>query len=336
MSWISLGSLALPFQMQRNGVHLRNAMAQFSSEMTTGRVQAPQRHLRGDLGELSVIESRLSRINTYDLVIGQNETMLETAQTALGRVSALGSLLSNQVLTAVLADSGDQSYASVGASARVALGDMVSVLSTSVAGRTLFSGAAVDRAPLVSADEILSAVSAAVAGQTKAVDIADILESFFFDPGGSFETLIFQGAGISPGGAIDDFETGPTLPDAADPAIRRHLLATAMGALLDDQTLSLNRTETRALANQTMEMVESNGEAVTALQAGIGFGQELLEQRTQRLSFEKDALVLARNRLIGTDPFESASLLEETRHRLESLYAVTARVSRLSLLEYLR
>ena len=38
MSWISLGSLALPFQMQRNGVHLRNTMAQHSFEMTTGRV----------------------------------------------------------------------------------------------------------------------------------------------------------------------------------------------------------------------------------------------------------------------------------------------------------
>ncbi len=336
MSWVSLGSLALPFQMQRNGVQLRNAMAQYSSEMTTGRVDAPQRHLRGDLGELSVIESRLSRIATYDLIIGQNETMLEAAQTALGRISALGSLLSNQVLTAVFADSGDQSYASVGASARVALGDMVSVLSTSVAGRTLFAGAAVDRAPLVPADEILSAVSTSVAGLTSAAEISDALESFFFDPGGLFETLIYQGAGNSPGGSVDDFEAGPTLPVAADPAIRRHLMAAAMGALLNDQTLVLERTETRALANLTMEMIESNGEAVIALQAGIGFGQELLEQRIQRLSFEKDALVVARDRLIGTDPFESASLLEETRYRLETLYAVTARVSRISLLEYLR
>ena len=336
MSWISLGSLALPFQMQRKGVHLRHAMAKHSLEMTTGQVEAPQRHLRGDLGELAVIESRLTRIKSYDLVIGQNETLFETAQTALGRLADLGSLLSNQVLTAVLADSGDQSYASVGDSAQVALSDMVSVLSTSVAGRTLFSGAAVDRAPLVSADEILSAVSDSVAGLTTASDILDALEAFFFNPGGPFETLIYQGAGASPGGAIDDFETGPTLPTASDPAIRRHLMAAALGALLNDQTLVLARSETRALANNTMELAESNGEALTALRAGIGFGQGLLEQRSQRLSYEKDALVMARDRLVGVDPFESASLLEETRHRLEALYAVTARVSRLSLLEYLR
>lgn len=336
MSWVSLGSLALPFQMQSNGVHLRHAMARHSFEMTTGRVEAPQRHLRGDLGELSVIESRLARIETYNLVIGQNETLLETAQSALGRLADLGSLLSNQILTAVFADSGDQSYASVGASARVALGDMVSVLSTTVAGRTLFSGAVVDRAPLVPADDIMTSVKAAVAGLNTAADITAALESFFFDPGGTFETLIYQGAGTSPGGAIDDFESGPTLPVAADPAIRRHLMGAAMGALLDEPILVLSRAETRVLANQTMEAIESNGGAVTALRAGIGFGQELLEQRAQRLSYEKDALVLARNRLVGTDPFESASLLEETRHRLEALYAVTARVSRLSLLEYLR
>jgi len=336
MSWTSLGSLALPYQMQRNGVLLRKAMAQYSSEMTTGQVEAPQRHLRGDLGELAVIEARLSRINTYDLVIGQNETLLETAQTALGRMAALGSLLSNQIMTAVFADSGDQSYASVGASARVALSDMVSVLSTSVAGRTLFSGAAVDRAPLLPVADLLSAVSASVTGLTTAADISDALESFFFDVGGPFDTLVYQGTGTSPGGAIDDFETGPTLPTAADPAIRRHLMAATMGALLDEPSLVLSRTETRALARQTMEMMESNGEAITALRAGIGFGQELLEQRSQRLSFEKDALVTARHRLVGTDPFESASLLEETRHRLETLYAVTARVSRLSLLDFLR
>jgi len=336
MSWVSLGSLALPFQMQRNGVQLRTAMAKHSAEMTTGQVQAPQSHLRGDLGELAVIESRLTRIGTYSLIIGQNETLLEAAQTALGRFADLGSLLSNQVLTAVFADSGDQSYASVGATARVALGDMVSVLSTSVAGRTLFSGAAVDRAPLLPADDIIAAVSASVAGLSTAAATVAAVESFFLDPGGPFESMIYQGAGTSPGGATDDFESGPDLPVGSDPAIRRHLMAAAMGALLDEPSLDLNRTETRALANRTMELVESNGEAVTALRAGIGFGQELLEQRAQRLSFEKDALVLARNRLIGTDPFESASLLEETRHRLEALYAVTSRVAHLSLLDYLR
>lgn len=336
MSWVSLGSLSLPFQMQRNGVQLRTAMAQHSAELTTGMVQSPQRHLRGDLGELAVIEARLTRIETYEVVVGQNQTLLETAQTSLQRLSSLGAYLSNQVLTAAFADSGDQSYASVGASARVALGDMVSVLSASVAGRTLFSGAAVDRGPLLPADEILAAVSTAVAGLTNADDIADVLEGFFLDPAGPFETMIYQGSGVSPGGATDDFETGPRLPVAADPAIRRHLMAVTLGALLDDLGIDLSRSEMRAMAIKTMEIIESNGVAVTALQADIGFGQELLEQRMQRMSHEKDALIMARHGLIGTDPFESASLLEETRHRLETLYAVTARISRLSLLEYLR
>lgn len=336
MSWTSLGSLTLPFQTQRQGVQLRTEMARHSAELTAGKVQAPQRHLRGDLGALAAIESRLARINTYDSVINQNTTVLNAAQTALQRVSSLGSLLSNQILTAVFADSGPQSYASVGGSARAALDDMVSVLAVSVAGRSIFSGAAVDRGPLIPADDIMSAVSAHVSGLTTAEDISVALEGFFFDPGGPFETLVYLGTGEAPRGTIDDFQTGPLLPDAADPAIRRHLMATALGALLDDNGITLSKTETRALALNTMQMMESNGEALTGLQAGIGFGQELLDQRQQRLSHEKDALVNARQSLIGTDPFESASLLEETRHRLEALYAVTARVSRLSLLEYLR
>ncbi|KPQ05797.1 MAG: flagellar hook-associated protein 3 FlgL [Rhodobacteraceae bacterium HLUCCA12] len=336
MSWVSLGSLALPFQMQRNGVQLRDSVAQHSAELTTGRVAAPQQHLRGDLGELAVIESRLGRIQTYETVIGQNETVLETAQTSLQRFASLGALLSNQVLTAAFADSGDQSYESVGSAARTALGDMVSVLSVSVAGRTLFSGAAVDRGPLVSADQILAEVETAVSGLQTADEIHATLESFFLDPGGVFETAIYQGTGQSPGGALDDAQVASPLPDAADPAIRRHLMAVTMAALMEDPDLGLSRAETRNLAFKTMEEIESNGGAVTGLQAGIGFDQELLEQRLQRLSHERDSLVRARQGLIGTDPFESASVLEETRHRLESLYALTSRISRLSLLEYLR
>ncbi|MFN3953838.1 MAG: hypothetical protein ACK4LQ_05240 [Pararhodobacter sp.] len=336
MSWTSLGSLSLPFQMQRHGVALRTEMARHSGELSTGMVQAPQRHLRGDLGALASIESRLSRIEAYDKAIIQNSTLLEGVQSSLQRVSALGSQLSSQVLTAVFTDSGAQSYAASAKSAVAAMEDMISALSLSVAGRTVFSGAALDRGPLPTAQDLMAEVSAHVAGLTDAQDIVDALEDFFMQPGGIFETTIYRGEGEAPRAAINDDERAPHLPNAAHPAIRSQFMATAMAALLDNGAVNLDAMGQRELALATVQAMESNNQGLTDLQAQIGFGQELLDQRRIRLSLEKDGLQVSRHGMIGVDEFQSASHLEETRHRLELLYAVTARVSRLSLLEYLR
>lgn len=336
MTWASIGSLSLPFQMQRHGVALRTEMARHSSELTTGRVEAPQRHLRGDLVGLAAVETRLTRITTFDRVLAESATAFDSAQVALDRVFTLGSGLSTQVMAAAFADSGVESYAAVGAAAFGTLEDMLSALSLRVAGRAVFSGAAVDRPPLVPPDQFMATVRAHVAGLGSAAEIVIALEDFFLSPGGGFETALYSGAPPAPGPAIGDGEQAPPLPTASDPAIRRHLMAAAMAALLDEGVLGDNQPQLRALAMAAMTTVESNAEALIGMQAGAGGAQELFEQRRIRLSHEQDALVRARDALIGTDPFQSASLLEETRHRLDMLYAITARVSRLSLLEYLK
>lgn len=336
MMWSSLGSMALPTQMQRHGVQLRTEMAKHSSELTTGRVQAPQRHLRGDLGALSAIEGRLARIAAYDLSIRQSASMLETAQSVLGRVATLGNAMSEQVLTATFADSGGTSYANAAAAARSALDDMVSALSMTVAGRSVFSGAALDRAPLLPAEDIMAAARTHVAGLTQATDIQAALEDFFLAPGGVYETTIYQGEGEAPRVVIDDNQRAPQLPNAMDPAIRSQLMATVMAAMVADDAVPLQSDQKYALAMATVMQLESNVRSVTEVRASIGFSQEILEQRQVRLSVERDSLVQSRHTLIGVDEFESASLLEETRHRLDMLYAITARVSRMSLLEYLR
>ena len=48
MTWLSLGSLALPYQLQRQGVALRSEITRLGVELTTGQTANPQQHLRGD------------------------------------------------------------------------------------------------------------------------------------------------------------------------------------------------------------------------------------------------------------------------------------------------
>ena len=51
---------------------------------------------------------------------------------------------------------------------------------------------------------------------------------------------------------------------------------------------------------------------------------------------ETSALEIARTDILAIDPYRTATELQSTETRLETLYTLTARLSRLSLSEYLR
>ena len=50
---------------------------------------------------------------------------------------------------------------------------------------------------------------------------------------------------------------------------------------------------------------------------------------------EKSALETARLGLLSVDPYETAAKLQEAQTQLETLFSITARLSRLSLVNYL-
>ncbi|PQO24558.1 flagellar biosynthesis protein FlgL, partial [Rhodobacteraceae bacterium WD3A24] len=80
----------------------------------------------------------------------------------------------------------------------------------------------------------------------------------------------------------------------------------------------------------------AGGPALGALEGRVGAAEARVERAAARNSAEATAMESARNDLVGRDPFETASALQETTARLEKIYTVTARLSRLSLLEFLR
>lgn len=55
-----------------------------------------------------------------------------------------------------------------------------------------------------------------------------------------------------------------------------------------------------------------------------------------RLSAQRTSLEIAQNELSSADPYDTVMRLEETQFRLESLYTITARLSELSLVGFLR
>ena len=75
---------------------------------------------------------------------------------------------------------------------------------------------------------------------------------------------------------------------------------------------------------------------MAVMQGQVGAQLEIIETTRTRQANERNALMLQRSELIGADPYETAAALTERQTQLETLYALTARVSRLSLAAYLR
>ena len=76
--------------------------------------------------------------------------------------------------------------------------------------------------------------------------------------------------------------------------------------------------------------------AVTGVQAKVGMSQQIVENAVARNSAERTALSIARGEILAADPYETASALTQTETSLQNLYALTARLSRLSLADYIR
>ena len=74
---------------------------------------------------------------------------------------------------------------------------------------------------------------------------------------------------------------------------------------------------------------------LSALRADVGFAEARIEEAQTRNSAARVGLETARNQLLVADPYETAIRLEEAQFQLESLYSVTARTARLSLLNFL-
>lgn len=336
MTWMTLGSLALPFQLNRHNAALRADLTRLSTEMTTGRAAAPSAHLKGDLAPLGALESRARRLDAVLIAARSAQTEAGAGQNALSGLATIAADSAASLLNVSSRTADPGTLRTASSAARLALDAAQTTLSASVAGKALFSGTATDRTPLVGGDAMLAALTPLVAGATSADQVADAIEAAFQDPGGLFETQFYLGAAAAPGAPLDGDQRAASLPTAADPALRRLLSGLAMAAVAADDSLALSQDQRQALTRRASLTLFDAGAGITALQADLGESEARLEGLDTRLSGERSALDLARESLIGVDSFEAAGKLQEAQTRLEVLYAVTARTSRLSLVEYLR
>lgn len=97
----------------------------------------------------------------------------------------------------------------------------------------------------------------------------------------------------------------------------------------------LNDAAFKTLTSRAMARLTQGMDAITAEQARVGLAQQTLSETGDRLLVRRDYLTRAITNSEGVDQTEVAVRINTLMTQLEAGYAVTSRLSRLSLLNYL-
>ena len=222
-----------------------------------------------------------------------------------------------------------------GRSAKSSLETAISALNTRVGDRTIFGGVATNGPATATAETVMLALDTAILGAVTVADIETAVSAWFNAPTGFLATGYTGGPPLAPLNVAPGEEAKLDIT-ATDPAIRATLKGLALAALLDRGVLAGQHAARQDLAKHAgLSLLDSQSER-TYLAARLGTAQAQIDAAASRNAAETTSLQIARSEITAADPFETASKLQETQQQLEKIYAITARITRLSLMDYLK
>jgi flagellar hook-associated protein 3 FlgL len=323
------------FLNRRHNASLRSQLNTLVSELSTGQVSDVSQRIGGDFTQLSRIERQLSSVESYQIAGSEMRIRLERAQLALG---AIGESISGVETRALSVDITSQQADRdrIAADGREVLNTIVSQMNARSGGDALFAGDAVSGNALASADVMLADVEAAVLGLTDPDDIFTAIDDWFDAPAG-FETVGYLGSdSFMSDRRLTDTDRASFETTANDGSVRDALNGALLLSLVDNGLLAGDATGQADIIRHAGEVMAGASAGIVQSRADIGTTEALVDQAGARLSAEASAIQILKTELISMDPYETATRLEEVQLQLETHYTLTARLSRLSLVEYLR
>lgn len=335
MNSFSLGDLAQTFILQRRGAALQANMTRLNEELATGKVSDIKSVLAGNVSYLADIERDLKTLSGYKVATIEATQFTETAQLALSRIDESVTNISASLLT-MSPNAAGPVLDQFSSQAKVEMATIISALNTSTAGRALFAGSATNQQALEDIEVILSGLRVATAGATSPQDIMVAANSWFNDPAG-FQSTAYRGsdASITPF-RLAEAETMNVQMTAKDSVFRNILRDVAVATIASDSALGLSADDRRSLLQDAGQGLFRTQNELTATRANTGLAQSRIDELATRNAAEENALNMAKNALIQVDPYEAATELEAVQFQLQSLYTITARMSDMSFVNFIR
>lgn len=334
----SVGDQARALLLQGQTARLRNSLQVLTGELTSGFVADRAGRVGGNTSLIHHFETRIALLTQYQQAGFEAAAAASATQDVLAALQGEASNFSATLISVSAADSEDF----VPLRAVEARGHLVSVvgrLNAEVAGLHLFAGQASDTPPLIGAEDMLDALQVLTAGLTTADQVQAAVSNWFTAPpgGGGYLDLAYRGTIDQPRQVQIDADRSMTFTtDAATPAIRDLLAALATAALADSPGLMASGRERLELVHRAGAALLSNESALLDEMGRVGLLESLAERFGTEQAHALGVAEIGRARLITADPFQTATALQEVETQMQTLYSLTARLSKLKLVDYLR
>ena len=337
MTLNSIGDQARAYALQVASNRIKTTMATLTQEVSSGQVADIGQRVNGNTRALSEIESRIRLTGQMQQNGADAAIRLQAVQDMFEGVRSTTADLGMALGISPFADE-----ALLNTRTKEAVSAFTSVIQKfngTNSNRHILSGDASDIRPISEPGDILDSLQALTAGMTTADDVAQAIAGWFDAPsgGGGFLDVAYHGTFGPPQrimvgeGVAVEMET-----TAASPAVRDLLKGLATAAIIDRGALAGSHSEKAALlsiAGRTM--ITADGTILNEM-GRVGLDQQTVQRAQVTNGASLNTLGRARGDIRSADPFETAAALNEVQSQLESLYAVTARLSKLKLVDFLR
>jgi flagellar hook-associated protein 3 FlgL len=320
-------------------------LAEAQAEVATGRHADVGLALGSRVGSTISLRMRLDELTGTADLTKQASLRADITQTSLSALTELAHKFQSMLSGARGAENGRPLAASTGMSL---LEQMRSTLSTTHDGQYIFGGLRTDTSPLVPYSSgprqaIIGAFEAQFgfspsspsAANLSATELVDFLD-------GAFSDLFSDAAWTATwSNATGD---GPVFRPAAGDEIdlqanvnqrfaRSLAMAFSMIEVLADS--SINREAFEVVSDRALSRISETQLQIGVEQARIGVGQNRLSIMADTLESRQTTITSAIRALEGVDSYEAAVRVNSLMTQLEASYALTGRISKLSLLNYI-
>lgn len=332
--FIGFGDMAQSHQLRRLTAEAKTNVTQLSTEVATSTTANTTMHLKGNMRPLASIEATLSRLDSYQTRAKEAVLQAEMMQSSLETIErGIDGVF--EVLTSTANFPTDLNLEVSANEAREALRSIFQALNTSGPNGALFGGTATDQSPLASFDTFMQEIDTLLIAAADVSDVVASVETYFDDPSG-FAASIFQGSDAF----LTEMNVGPSTKielraKADQPEVKAILKGLALAYAAQATPGAMSQDDRGKIAQKGFDDLVQSQAGLNQIRAGIGRAQEALDSTVAANEAQSISYQMARQSLIGVDPYEAATALEEQQTQLETIYAITARLSRLNLTDFL-
>lgn len=336
-------SKALSYQLMR----LQTELVKGQQEFSTGKYADVGVALGARTGQAVALGRDVERLKGLVDSNALVSSRLDTTAEALTRVTDEAETFLSAL---TVGGSGDTEQKVLQVSGKNTLETLISVLNTSQNGEYIFAGVNTDVQPIndYKAGSANKAAFDQAFFDTFGFDqthpdaqfvtaaqmtdfLANVVEPMFFGPDWSTNWSNATDDAITSRIALN--ETAQTSVSANTTGVRKLAMAASLISDLLQGPFNVNARE--ALVTQARTMV---GEAISDInnaQAQLGLIQNRVDNASERIGMQIDIFKINLNDLQGVDPYEASTRVNTLLAQIETSYALTSRIQKLSLLNYL-